>query len=148
MPVFDFPTAPTQGQAYTENNVTYVWDVATGAWIKQRGDVPIAGNAVTDLGAVYVPPDSVVTVASDGAIDVQPTTDTQFGVIMDAPYDSLSYARKDNKWVPAGGAVIIADAAPVPGPAVTHGQLWWDSDSGKLYILYEDVDSQQWVQVA
>jgi hypothetical protein len=148
MPVFDFPTAPTQGQTYTENNVTYAWDVATGAWIKQRGDIPIAGNVVTDLGAVWVPPDSVVTVAADGAINVQPTTDTQLGVIQDAPYDSMAYARSNNAWVPSGAGVIIADVAPVPSPVVKHGQLWWDSDSGRLYILYEDVDSQQWVQVA
>jgi hypothetical protein len=42
------------------------------------------------------------------------------------------------------GSVTISAAAPtVPGP----GQLWWESDSGILYIWYDDGDSTQWVQV-
>jgi hypothetical protein len=35
---------------------------------------------------------------------------------------------------------------PPPNPAL--GQLWWDSDSGNLFIWYADGDSAQWVQVS
>jgi len=42
-------------------------------------------------------------------------------------------------------SVYVADSAP-PNPAV--GQLWWDSDSGNLFIWFADPDSTQWVQVS
>jgi hypothetical protein len=44
-----------------------------------------------------------------------------------------------------GGGVVIGTAAP-DTPA--EGDLWWDSDNGKLYVYYEDVDSSQWVDAA
>ena len=44
--------------------------------------------------------------------------------------------------VPA--TVFMSDTSP-PSPA--PGQLWWDSDSGRMMIWYADPDSAQWVQV-
>ena len=41
--------------------------------------------------------------------------------------------------------VHVGDNAP-SSPAL--GQLWWDSDSGNMFIWYADVDSAQWVQVS
>lgn len=41
--------------------------------------------------------------------------------------------------------VIIADTPPT---AQYSGQLWWESDTGALYIWYDDGNSQQWVQVS
>ena len=38
--------------------------------------------------------------------------------------------------------VVIADTPPVPTP----GMLWWESDTGILWIFYQDADSAQWVQ--
>ena len=43
-----------------------------------------------------------------------------------------------------GGGVSIGDAPPASPLA---GQMWWESDSGSLYIYYEDANSKQWVQV-
>jgi hypothetical protein len=43
-----------------------------------------------------------------------------------------------------GAAATHVDTVP-PSPA-TQGQLWWDSDSGQLYIYYSDVNSSAWVQ--
>lgn len=44
-----------------------------------------------------------------------------------------------------GGAdIVVSDTAPdSPEP----GTSWFNSDTGVLYISYEDADSQQWVQV-
>jgi hypothetical protein len=42
-------------------------------------------------------------------------------------------------------AMIIADAPPA---GAFHGQQWWDSDAGKMYVWYNDGTSQQWVQVS
>jgi hypothetical protein len=50
-------------------------------------------------------------------------------------------------WQPAGGggSIEISSTAPTsPG----EGDLWWDSDNGKLYIYYNDGNSSQWVDAA
>ena len=44
-----------------------------------------------------------------------------------------------------GGASVTISDTP---PAASAGDLWWESDSGRLKIYYEDVDSSQWVDVA
>ena len=41
-----------------------------------------------------------------------------------------------------GGTVAISTTAPV---APDVGDLWWDSDTGKLAIYYQDINSSQWV---
>jgi hypothetical protein len=43
-----------------------------------------------------------------------------------------------------GGASVTISDTP---PAATAGDLWWESDSGRLKIYYQDVDSAQWVDV-
>jgi len=40
-----------------------------------------------------------------------------------------------------GASVTIADTPP----AASAGDLWWESDSGRLKIYYQDVDTSQWV---
>jgi hypothetical protein len=48
---------------------------------------------------------------------------------------------------------VLANASPVnvsptpPGSAVDNS-LWWESDTGKLYIRYNDGTSTQWVDAA
>ena len=45
-----------------------------------------------------------------------------------------------------GGAnVTISDTAP-GGASV--GDLWWESDKGRLKIYYQDVDTTQWVDAS
>lgn len=41
--------------------------------------------------------------------------------------------------------VVISESPPPP--PVLNGQIWWESDSGSLFIWYDDGDSAQWVQV-
>ena len=40
--------------------------------------------------------------------------------------------------------IFIADAPP---PVPVHGQLWWESDTGQLYVYYDDGSSSQFVQI-
>jgi hypothetical protein len=42
------------------------------------------------------------------------------------------------------GGSLIADAPPAAGKV---GNLWWESDTGNLYLRYDDGSSVQWVQV-
>ena len=41
--------------------------------------------------------------------------------------------------------ITVADDPPTGKPP---DHLWWESDTGSMFILYDDGDSQQWVQVA
>jgi hypothetical protein len=45
-------------------------------------------------------------------------------------------------WALLNAGVFIADTPPT---ATKPGQLWWESDTGILYIWYDDGSSQQWV---
>lgn len=63
-------------------------------------------------------------------------------------------AGKQYKWsgyswvlVPATdtyGPVFISDTPP---PNAVCGDIWYESDTGSLFVYYKDVDSTQWVQV-
>lgn len=53
-----------------------------------------------------------------------------------------------DEWGPiggGGGGVTISATAPAD-PA--EGDLWWDSDDGKLFVYYNDGSSSQWVDAA
>ena len=47
---------------------------------------------------------------------------------------------------PASNNAFIQDTPPT-SPAPVHGQLWWESDTGALYVYFNDGNSSQWVQV-
>jgi hypothetical protein len=48
-------------------------------------------------------------------------------------------------WTTAGGTTTISDTPPGSPSA---GQMWWESDSGILYIYYNDGTTSQWVQAS
>ena len=61
--------------------------------------------------------------------------------------DVLTY--NGSGWVnsaPSGGgaSVTISDTPPAASP----GDLWWESDTGRLKIRYQDTDTTQWVDVS
>jgi len=67
-------------------------------------------------------------------------------------YDGSNlYIYHNSAWTLAGGAganganVSVGDTAPATPAA---GDLWWESDGGRLYIYYVDVDSSQWVDAS
>lgn len=45
-----------------------------------------------------------------------------------------------------GGASVNVGATTPSSP--TAGNLWWDTDSGRLFIYYADGDSNQWVEAS
>ena len=44
-----------------------------------------------------------------------------------------------------GGASVTISDTP---PAASAGDLWWESDTGRLKIYYQDTDSTQWVDTS
>jgi len=55
----------------------------------------------------------------------------------------LVYRTSIAGWVTVGGSTVSA----TPPSTAGSGNLWWDSDNGKLYIYYSDGNSSQWVAV-
>ena len=46
-----------------------------------------------------------------------------------------------------GGGTASVTISDTP-PAASPGDLWWESDTGRLKIRYQDTDSTQWVDTA
>jgi hypothetical protein len=65
----------------------------------------------------------------------------------EAPVDGKTYGRKNEAWaeVESGSSIFVSDGPPLSAP---DNALWWDSDSGILYLRYNDGTSTQWVQAA
>jgi hypothetical protein len=69
--------------------------------------------------------------------------------LTDAPSDGTTYGRKNAAWTAVtggggGASVLVGDTAPV---GATDNSLWWESDSGLLFIKYNDGNSSQFVAV-
>jgi len=67
-------------------------------------------------------------------------TDNVWGYDLNANFDKIDAAVSA-----LGGAVVSIGDTPPASPV--HGQLFWESDTGGLYVFYNDGNSQQWVQV-
>jgi hypothetical protein len=50
------------------------------------------------------------------------------------------------KWTTVGANSVYVYVADAP-PSAPDSSLWWESDSGVLYVRYNDGDSSQWVAV-
>lgn len=67
---------------------------------------------------------------------------------------TYTYSSSKGYWTAAassgggggGGASVTTDDAAPSSP--NDGDLWWDSDGGKMYVYYTDADSSQWVSVS
>jgi hypothetical protein len=59
----------------------------------------------------------------------------------------VPYVWDGSAWQVAGGGGSIEISATAPA-SPSAGDLWWDSDDGKLFIYYDDGDSSQWVDAA
>lgn len=87
-----------------------------------------------------------------GHITVPLATDLLAGAIVEPPADAKGYVRTTqlngvSQWVPPApspGRVFISDDPPVTPETA---DLWWESDTGKFYLYYDDGNTQQWVQV-
>lgn len=67
--------------------------------------------------------------------------------IAEPPADGFQYARKGGppspSWEKVTGGAVISDTAPA---GALPNSFWWESDSGGLFIRYDDGNSAQWVQ--
>jgi hypothetical protein len=113
---------PTNGQTLVWDNTNSLWKPGTIS----SGLTTLANESINDLGDVFVQS------PSNGQI--------------------LVYSSANSRWenaAPTGGSggasVTVSDAAPT---TPSGGDLWWESDTGRLKIYYQDTDSSQWVDAS
>jgi hypothetical protein len=138
--ILDAPATPQTPDA------TYVRKF--GQWVENtaaQGLTPVGRSPVNGLDSGY---DDVLKAQT---IWVPLATDKLAGSIVEPPVDGKQYVRVNDAmagvaWVESLAAgVSIADTAPDPATA-TPGALWFESDTGALFVFYDDGDSQQWVE--
>jgi hypothetical protein len=91
--------------------------------------LPIPSSGVTGLDAKQA--------SQDTAINLRLT---------DANSDGLVYGRKNGAWSTVIGGAHTDDLPPPP--PLQDGQLWWKSNTGNMFIWFDDGNSSQWVQIA
>ena len=130
--------------------------VAAGTSIPTRADADTRYAAashthtvsqITDIASTYAPISHSHTAAN--ITDFQEAVEDRIGAsLINGTNVTISYDDGTGKTtINAGGgsaAISVSDTAP---GSPTDGQLWWESDTGALYIRYNDGTSQQWVSV-
>lgn len=82
------------------------------------------------------------------SLSIEEFSDVEY--MLGPPTDGQVLVWRTDHWMPediqtggGGASVDVSDTAPSNPQA---GNLWLDTNSGKLYIYYEDEDSAQWIQ--
>lgn len=145
---------PVNGQIAQWTDGTHIQGVPLSAITSavSIGDAAPASPSVgqlwweSDTGALllrYQDADSTQWVAVNGQAQVVSSTG-----IPEAPVDGTIYGRKDAGWVAAGGGGASISIADTPPASPTAGAMWWESDTGILWIYYNDGTSSQWVAIS
>lgn len=58
------------------------------------------------------------------------------------------YVWDGQRWAGNGNLAAVAPPSETPPANPVNGQLWWESDSGNLFVWYVDANSSQWVQIS
>ena len=112
--------------------------VAVPAYPGKRYWVPVGGGLVPGAITIF---DEDSPVSSSSSI-------TQLNFVGAAVTANVSVQH------PSGHPGIAATVTVIPvtvgdsppnTPSPNEGELWWESDTGDLYIYYNDGDSAQWV---
>lgn len=109
------------------------------------GDVNLYRDAADRLKTddVFQAAGGVVTITTSGT----PTVSLPDGALAIDTTNSLLYIRTGGVWEIASGggaSVTTSDAAP---SAPEDGDLWYETDSGAMFVYYDDGVTQQWVEV-
>ena len=126
-----------------------------GPYVRDNGQWAKLPEAASDFVTVGRSPIQALDEGFDDVLQkrslfVPLATDFLAGAIVEPPADGAQYARTNDAangpvWVENIAKGVHTDDAPPMTPS--DGALWWKSDTGALYVFYEDIDSGQWVQV-
>jgi len=65
------------------------------------------------------------------------------------PASGARYSFTNGAWLQvASSPVLKGTTSDAPPSNPDPGQLWWESDTGRMFIYYNDGNSSQWVQIS
>jgi hypothetical protein len=152
--------APTlsaaQGSIYlrsdgTASTRTYVNTNGTTGWAALADATVLTGYAPLADPVFTGNPTAPTPTAGDNDTSIATTAFVTTAVATREPSlpaggTTSNYLRGDKTWqpitIPPG--TVISDTPP--GSPVA-GQLWWESDTGALFLYYTDANSSAWIQV-
>ncbi len=167
----NFPDNPVLNDLVTVNGIVYKWngfawditaesssgisltDLSVGAEGAASGDGSLGYNNTTGV-FTYTPPDLSGYLTDLTGISINTLSDINFNSItLDASSGDgkvLAWDQTLEAFVPvdqsASGANVAISDNPPSTPSV--GDLWWESDAGKLKVYYNDGVTSQWVDAS
>ena len=122
------------GTTYFSNGAT-----VTGTLVVTNGITLSSGNLSLTSGNA-----TIAGSLTAGGL-TYPTTNGTSGQVLTS--DGAGNVTWQDSTGGSGGAnVTISDTIPAGTPAA--GDLWWESDTGRLKVYYTDTDSSQWVDTS
>ena len=127
--------SPGVGISTADGIGLFIGNIATNVW---RAQIDGATGAIT--GASFSTAGSLTAGSMTvGGLSYPTVNGTNGHVLTSDGAGNVSWAAQSGGG--GGASVTISDTAP----AASAGDLWWESDSGRLKIYYQDVDTSQWV---
>ena len=128
------PVGPSSGTASLGNGVisSVLTSVGTLTVLEVSGNLTMTGTGYLQLpsGTDSERPGSGV--AAEGMLRWNDTSNVFEG------YDG-------NTWGKIGGGAAVQSAAPT---SANDGDLWYDTDDGRMFVYYTDASSSQWVDAS
>jgi hypothetical protein len=110
--------------------------IATGG--AQRLSVDSTGmSAVNTTGSWKLPNGTTAQRPSPGSV----------GMIRYNTTLNIYEGYDGSSWSSLGGSAVTASSLPPTSPPPVEGDLWFNEDTGGLFMYYVDGDTSQWIQV-
>ena len=138
------------GTNITNWNTAYNWGDHSGqGYLTSLGDAAgVTTQKITNWDNAFGWGDHsgqgyLTTLALNGVSDVTITSPQNNDVLT---YNGTGWVNAAPTGGGGGANVTISDTIPAGSPSA--GDLWWESDSGRLKVYYTDTDSSQWVDAS
>ena len=146
MAAFDFPTSPSLNDTHTENGVIWKWNGYAWDRVPSSGPQGAPGpTGPTGPNGPAGPPGPTGGDGPPGPGGTGPVGPPGPGGT--GPTGPAGPPGPTGPSGPQGVAGLDIGTSPPSGPS-TVGDLWWESDTGHLYVYYNDSNSSQWVAVS
>ena len=137
------PPSPNNGDLWWESDTgtlkIYYQDADGAQWVDSNSGI------LQNMTNYWQPNFLGIHTAGNVGIGTTLATDKLFvggNVNITGVVTAASFYGDGSNLTGVGGTVAISTTAP---SAPDVGDLWWDSDTGKLAIYYQDINSSQWV---
>ena len=137
------PPSPNNGDLWWESDTgtlkIYYQDADGAQWVDSNSGI------LQNMVNYWQPNFLGIHTAGNVGIGTTLATDKLFvggNVNITGVVTAASFYGDGSNLTGVGGTVAISTTAP---SAPDVGDLWWDSDTGKLAIYYQDINSSQWV---